>query len=83
MIGRMRRTFLAHPEAVGETYLQHMGVALRYSVALFGAAFCALVHALLPFLFVKTASDTIKGLHADMMRRGSASAEPTHARPDT
>jgi hypothetical protein len=71
MIPAVRDAFTKHPEAVGENYAEHFGVAMRYSMRLFGAAFAALIHAFLPFLFEKTASTAIKAMHAEMMGRGS------------
>jgi len=41
----MKKFFTAHPQTVGETYWQHMAVALSFAGALFGAAVAALVHA--------------------------------------
>jgi hypothetical protein len=73
----VREAFTRHPHAVGESYLQHSGVALSYSGKLFLAAGAALVHAFLPFLFEKTASNAIKAMHADIMRR---TAQP-HGQP--
>lgn len=67
----MPNPFTHHPDAIGETYGQHFGVALRYSGKLFAAACAALVHAFLPFLFEKTASNAIKGMYADMTRRSA------------
>ena len=65
----MKRLFTEHPDAVGETYVEHMKVALSFAGPLAGAAAAALVHAVLPFLFVTTASATIKRLHARMVGR--------------
>ncbi len=67
----MPNPFTRHPHDVGETYAAHFAVAAGYSVRLFAAAFAALVHAVLPFLFEKTASNAIKGMYADMIRRGA------------
>ncbi len=67
----MSNPFTRHPEAVGESYGQHFGVALRYSGRLFLASCAAFVHAFLPFLCEKTASNAIKGMYADMTRRGA------------
>jgi hypothetical protein len=67
----LSRLFTAHPHAVGETYGQHFVVALSYGLRLIGAGLCALVHAVLPFLFQKTASSSIKAMYADMMRRNA------------
>ena len=61
--------FTAHPASVGESYWQHMGFALRFSGLLFAAAFCALTHAILPFLFEKTASNIIARLHHRLTHR--------------
>ena len=63
--------FTDHPTAVGETYLEHFGVASRYAGRLFAAGFCALVHAFLPFAFEKTASNAIKAMYANMTKRGA------------
>jgi hypothetical protein len=63
------RYFLSHPRSVNESYLEHAGVAFGISVRLFSAAFAALVHAVIPCLFVTTASSTIKELNADIMSR--------------
>jgi Family of unknown function (DUF6356) len=64
-----KNLFTAHPHAVGESYGQHFGVAMRYSGRLFYASFCAFVHAFLPFAYEKTASTMIRGMVADMDRR--------------
>jgi hypothetical protein len=63
----MKNFFTAHPETVGETYWQHMAVALSFAGALFGAAFAALVHAFFPAWFEKTASAKITCLHDRMV----------------
>lgn len=63
------RTFKQHPESVGESYGQHAMVALSFSGQLFLAAGAALVHAIIPCLFEKTASRRIRALHARMERR--------------
>jgi hypothetical protein len=48
--------FTAHPAAVGETYLQHLRFALRFGAKMTYGGLAALVHAVLPFWFVTTAS---------------------------
>jgi hypothetical protein len=67
----VKSLFMAHPDALNESYGQHMGHAMSYAGRLFAAAFCAFVHGLFPFLFEKTASDAIKAMHAEMMARGA------------
>lgn len=70
MITRISRLFNDHPAAVDETYFQHMAFAGRFSVRLFAAAGAALVHAVLPFLFEKTASGIIRELYERTHSRG-------------
>ena len=64
-----QRIFVNHPASVDETYLQHLWFALRFSLLLFGAAGAALIHALVPCLFEKTASRIITELHTRMHNR--------------
>ena len=64
------RLFLDHPRSVNETYLQHAAFAGRFSLALFGAGVAALVHAVLPFAFERTASRTVAALYARTHNRG-------------
>lgn len=65
------RYFLSHPRSVDESYLVHAGVALGISFRLFGAALAALVHAVIPCLFVTTASSAIKSLNLEMTARAN------------
>ena len=76
---QLKRLFTEHPDSVGESYLEHMGVALSFAGPLLTAGLAALVHAILPFLCVTTASGTVKRLHARMVNRGSQpSAQSAH-----
>jgi hypothetical protein len=65
----LKRLFTEHPDAVGETYFEHMRVALSFAGPLAAAALAAFLHAFLPFLCVTTASATVKRLHARMVNR--------------
>jgi hypothetical protein len=65
----LKRLFTEHPESVGESYFDHMGVALSFAGPLALAAGAAFVHAFLPFLCVTTASSTVKRLYARMTNR--------------
>jgi hypothetical protein len=71
MLTRIKSLFNAHPDALGESYFQHLGHAMSYAGRLLGAAFCAFTHALLPFLFEKTASNAIKQMYGEMTARGA------------
>ena len=61
--------FTDHPNAAGETYGEHMRVALGFSRQLAGAAGAALIHALLPAFHTTTASDKIRALNACLERK--------------
>lgn len=69
-MSRLIDAFTAHPASVEETYFEHFQFALKFSALLFAAAFAALIHALLPFLFERTASALIRRLHARIEHRG-------------
>ena len=61
--------FTDHPRSVGESYWQHMGVALSFAGALALGALASLVHALFPFLCTRTGSDIVLWLHQRVMKR--------------
>lgn len=69
MPSQILRLFTQHPHSVDETYLEHLKFAGRFSGALFLAASAALIHAVLPFTFEKTASGMINKLHERMHNR--------------
>lgn len=59
--------FTRHPATVGESYGEHFLAATGFGLRmLLGAAAC-LVHAVLPFLFVKTGSNIIRILNDRMV----------------
>ncbi|MEL6118229.1 MAG: DUF6356 family protein [Pseudomonadota bacterium] len=64
------KVFLDHPRSVDETYLEHALFAGGFSVKLFAAAFCALIHAFIPAAFEKTASRMIAEMYAKTHNRG-------------
>ncbi len=70
MITAMKSLFITHPQSVDESYVEHMAVAGRFSGKLFLAAGAALVHAVLPFAFEKTASRMIAQLYERTHNRG-------------
>jgi hypothetical protein len=76
------RCFTDHPASVGETYGEHMQVALSFAVPLTKAAAAAYMHALFPFLFTTTASGIVKGLYDRMTRRCAACPSGPAHRPD-
>ena len=76
----LKALFTDHPASVDETYLEHMGMAGSFGLRLFLASLACLLHALLPFLFVKTGSRMITGLHDEMVanrnRKSAAAGQP-------
>lgn len=52
----MRNPFTEHPHAVGESYWEHLCFAGAFALLMAWGAIAALVHAVLPFLFITTAS---------------------------
>lgn len=81
MLARAKSLFTAHPDALDESYLEHFGHALSYAWRLATAAFCALTHAVFPFLFEKTASNLIREMHAEMVARGATRSIEAPAYP--
>ena len=78
------RLFLHHPRDVGESYARHARAAGGFGLVLLAAGLAALVHAAVPALFARTASDTVKRLHARLGARqvppsvGTAEWQPTY-----
>lgn len=69
-MNRIATLFTAHPAAVDESFGEHFLFAMRFSGLLFAAAGAALVHAILPFMFEKTASKIVAKLYARTHNRG-------------
>ncbi|MBI3716657.1 MAG: hypothetical protein HY255_11755 [Betaproteobacteria bacterium] len=51
----MNNPFTTHPASVNETYFEHFGFALSFGLKMTLGGLAAMVHAVLPFLFVTTA----------------------------
>ncbi len=64
------RVFLAHPQAVNETYLQHLRFATWFALKLLWAAIAAAIHAVVPSCHEKTASTIIAELYERTSNRG-------------
>ena len=61
--------FTEHPASVGESYWQHMGVALSFAGRMLVGAAASLVHAVFPFLCTRTGSGIVLELHQRVVRR--------------
>ena len=56
-----------HLDEVGESYWEHMLNATGFALAMLVGGVACLVHALLPFLFVRTGSTRVRHLHDVMV----------------
>jgi hypothetical protein len=70
----MSNPFTAHPASVGETYGQHFRFALAFGTRMTLGGFAAAIHAVLPFLFITTASRMLEELNS--MRDRNAGRVP-------
>ena len=61
------RLMTEHPASVGESYGEHFVQASSFAGHLFVAALACAVHALLPFLFLKTGSRRVEMLYMRMV----------------
>ncbi|MEP1353037.1 MAG: DUF6356 family protein [Tateyamaria sp.] len=66
----IERVFLNHPRQVDETYVEHAVFASGFAFRLFLAGGAALVHAIIPCMFEKTASRMIADMYARTSNRG-------------
>lgn len=65
----LHKLFLEHPRTVGESYWEHGRVAGKFGLEMVTGGIACLVHAAVPGLFAKTASDCVKRLYAQMRSR--------------
>ncbi len=61
--------FTRHPREIGESYFHHLAHASRSGLRLIGSGIACLIHGVFPFLFVHTASDTVKDMHKGIAKR--------------
>lgn len=75
--------FLAHPKAVGETYLEHGATAARFGLTMIAGGAACLLHAVVPALCTNSASERVKRLYSQMRARqpGFASQRPAFDDP--
>ena len=68
---------LEHPREIGESYGEHAGHAVTIGFRMISAGLACLVHAVLPGLFVRTASRTVDDIRALMDSRSGAATHTT------
>jgi hypothetical protein len=61
--------FTQHPEATGETYLQHLVFTVRMAARLVVVGIVLLLHGIFPFLFTRTASHQLDRIWRIFKRR--------------
>lgn len=64
--------FTKHPKDVGESYGDHLVHAGGFGLRMLLGGIACLIHAVLPFLFVNTASRTMNTLYRRMTGRADA-----------
>ncbi|KEQ51640.1 DUF6356 family protein [Sphingobium chlorophenolicum] len=69
------RLFLKHPRDVNESYGQHFHVATRFGFLMVRAGLACMIHGLVPALFTRTGSATVKRLYGEMRQRQPDLAE--------
>ena len=63
----LKQLFTQHPASVGESYGEHCLVAGSFGLRMILGGCACLIHAVLPFLFVRTGSVQISTLHETMI----------------
>jgi hypothetical protein len=72
----LRRLFLDHPQAVGESYAEHLVTAGRFGLAMIAGGGACVIHAIVPAVFKTTGSSTVAELHRQMVaKRGAVKAD--------
>ena len=81
MTNPIDRLFIEHPRAIGESYTEHFGIAAGVGWAMLTGGLACFVHALVPNLFQRTGSSTIKRLYPLMVSRLPNAGKFAHQDP--
>lgn len=76
------RIFLSHPRSIGESYGEHAAIAARFGATMMLGGAACILHALIPAMFPRTASDRVKKLYAQMVARQPNLRRPAHEEPE-
>lgn len=79
--GRLLDAFVDHPRLSGVGYIEHGRTALWLGRRLVSAGLAVSVHALLPFLFDRSASACVAELHVFFARRRARDAMIAAGKP--
>jgi len=55
-----------HLQKVNKNYFSHGWRAIRVSLTMIGVGLIGIIHAVFPFIFLKTVSNTVKKLHGEL-----------------
>jgi hypothetical protein len=72
------KLFTDHPKSVDENYFEHMFMAGSFGVTMVFYGLLCFVHAVLPFLFEKSASKAIDRLYVRMVTHRNKKKPPVH-----
>ena len=65
----MANVYTKHPKEVGETYFQHLWIALKYSFKLLLLFVITFIHSIFPFIFKTTVSAKIIEMAEELKNR--------------
>ena len=65
----MYNPFTKHPHSVGETYFEHMKVALSTAIKIQLVVIIISIHAVFPFLFEHIGGDEIEKINKELQGR--------------
>ncbi|UTW55849.1 DUF6356 family protein [Kordiimonas sp. SCSIO 12610] len=75
------RLFTEHPKSVDESYFEHLLMASSFGLTMVFYGLLCFVHALLPFLFEKSASKAIDRLYVRMVTNRNRKNAAKHSHP--
>ncbi|MGK6320129.1 DUF6356 family protein [Sphingomonas sp. DT-204] len=81
MANPLHRWFVEHPQSVGESYIEHFGVASRFGLTMVAGGLACFVHALVPALCTRTGSSAVKRLYSEMVSRQPGARRPAYEEP--
>ena len=69
---RIFSLFTHHPHSVNESYSEHMSKAFYYGFKMIISGLAALIHAVFPFIFATTASNSAREIIRDIDQRATS-----------
>lgn len=71
------KLFTEHPKSIGESYFEHMRIAVTFGLKMMGGGLACMIHGLFPFLFQTTGSRTVLKLSEKFLNRFAANNNKT------